>query len=225
MRAFTLSLVLVAATGWTDMPLQSTALDAAEKTTLLDHARKTCGGESVEVVGFSHEGAEGKTWEALARVYSVPRKTDSNLCKSRICTFVSTKPRKKPERVPGRFTWGDPNGVDTYSVWLAHDGQCLGNPSSKVGLYTLIEERTLVSLLEKRDALAEQGRAWLRKNHPDASLMLDDKAGELESISVEDDFDIFKYWLAYGGVRGLLVRVSTKDGQFVVDEAGAPPRP
>jgi hypothetical protein len=33
---------------------------------------------------------------------------------------------------------------DTYSVWLAHDGQCLGSPSSKVALYTLIEERTLV---------------------------------------------------------------------------------
>ncbi len=57
---------------------------------------------------------------------------------------------------------------DTYSVWLAHDGQCLGSPSSKVALYTLIEERTLVSLLDKRDVLAEQGRAWLRKNHPDA---------------------------------------------------------
>jgi hypothetical protein len=225
MRAITLSLFLVAANAWADMPLQRDELGAEEKTRLLNHARETCGGDLVEVVGFSQEGAEGETWEAFARVYFAPRKAASNLCKSRICTFVSTKPRKKGGRVPGRFTWGRPGSVDTYNVWLAHNGQCLGSPSSKVALYTLIEERTLVSLLDKRDALAEQGRVWLRKNHPDASLMLDDKAGELESISVEDDFDIFKYWLAYRGVRGLLVRVSTKDGQFVVDEAGAPPRP
>lgn len=225
MRAISLSLALVAANAWADMPPQSDELAAEEETRLLNHARKNCGGDPVEAAGSSNEGAEGKTWEAFARVYFAPRKTDSNLCKSRICTFVSTKPKRKGERVPGRFTWGDPQSVDTYSVWLAKDGQCLGSPSTKVSLHTLIEERTLVSLLGKRDALAEQGRAWIRKNEPDASLMLDDKAGELESISVEDDFNIFKYWLTYGGVKGLLVTVSTKDGQFVVDEAGAPPRP
>ena len=51
--------------------------------------------------------------------------------------------------------------------------------------------------------------------------MLDQEPGQLESISVEDHFGVFRYSLTYGGAKGLRVSVSTKDGKFVVDEAGA----
>ena len=223
MRAVLLSLILIVTDAVADLPLQRRELEPQEKTRLLSHARETCVGDPVEVSGFSYEGPDGNTWEADARVYFAPYRSDSNLCKSHICMFSSMHPMKRRgERVPGDFTWGDPVSIDGYSVWPSQDGKCLGSPSSKIALSTPIEEHTLVALLDRSRTLIEEGRAWLRKNHPDASLMLDQEPGQLESISVKDNFGVSQYWMIYGGLKGLLVRVSTKDGEFVVDQAGRP---
>lgn len=89
----------------------------------------------------------------------------------------------------------------------------------------MVEENTLRALLDQRSALAEQGREWVRKNEPDAGLWLDDQAGELERIEVEDRFGTLRYWLEYGGRKGLSVYLSTEGGRFVVEEAGPAGRP
>ena len=173
MRAvlLSLSLSLIVADAVADLPLQRRELEPQEKTRLLSHARKTCVADPVEVSGFSYEGPDGNTWEAVARVYFAPYRNDSSVCKSRICTFSSMHPMKRRgERVPGNFTWGDPVSIDGYSVWPSQDGECLGSPSSKIALMTLIEEQTLVALMDRSRTLIEEGRAWLRRNHPDASL-------------------------------------------------------
>lgn len=219
--AFTLMLSVASA----DMPLKSQALDGAEKEKLLRHAIETCDRSVVEVSGTSYEAPEGDAWEAVASVYTAPYKSAANLCKSHVCEYVASTPKSKTGRAPREFGWGKPKHTDGYSVWLSQNGECLGSPSSKIALINPIEEHTLRALIERRQTLAEQGRAWIRLSQPDARLLLDEVPGELELISVDDDFGIFRYRLVYGGVKGLTVRVSARDGNFVVDEAGPAPRP
>ena len=132
MRAALLSLILVVTDAVADLPLQRRELEPHEKTRLLSHARETCVADPVEVSGFSYEGPEGNTWEAEARVYFAPYRSDSNVCKSRICTLSSVHPMKRRgERVPGDFTWGDPVSIDGYSVWPSQDGQMSRKPLIK----------------------------------------------------------------------------------------------
>ena len=225
MRAITFSLILALSVAGADMPLESQGLDAEEKARLSRHAIETCDRTPVEVSGSSSESPDGDAWEAFALVYMAPRKSEAGLCKSRVCEYTARKSKAMGERTPRKFRWGKPNAIDGYSVWLTQNGECLGNPSSKIALIHPIEENTLRSLIEKSHALAEEGRAWLRSTHPDAALLLDDAVGELESISVEDDFGVLRYWLVYGGPKGLQLRLSTRDGKFFVHEAGPAPRP
>ncbi|HTE41019.1 MAG TPA: hypothetical protein VK629_09315 [Steroidobacteraceae bacterium] len=225
MRALLFLMVLTTTGARADLWRQPRDLAIDEQMRLLEVAKKDgCAAKPMEVTGLSHESSDEKSWQARARVYSTPRRGDESICKSRICTYAGTQPRRAGKPRTNRFSWTKVSGQYLYSVWLSSSGNCLERPSSKTILYTPVEENTLLEILRRQFELAEEGRAWARENDINSGSFLDDKPGALEAIIVEDN-EVFEYALIYAGRFGLQIQLGTRNGQFVVKGVSTPSRP